>query len=467
MIPWSLKLDNASQGIQHDMENRRKDREKYLAARAAMHESRLARLKEASQRVPPLSPTALQKQLEHHSFMDEIQAVGSDLCQDPRRHDLPACFQFITSQTDQNRSLDKKLPNHPLKSYHESNEAARAHLHLLEKHLDDLEYSHDHQTAAIKAESEHLLADLCADPARSSYPACAKFVSTSGALAEVGKNTHMSNLRGQHESSSVSTAAKKPRKNLRASMQPPALSWDSMKAWVSKHSSVVSHDTLDRMPLMFHRQDERLRGQWQGRAPEVACITVLPQDQVTEMLMKTFMDNYISQEYEGERRLVIVYHQDDQRARQIAQTYANGTSITVAAAFGEGRFISSTAYRYGGWLARNSDITAQWDFDAWHHPLQLSMQVRAMAVSGRPCSVVTWVTDFNVDGTKSNAVQGGFGQHGSMVGETSWMRKNWMPMIEEEQSVPSGLHAREVVQVDMPELLAYHDMKAHAQFLHP
>jgi hypothetical protein len=238
-----------------------------------------------------------------------------------------------------------------------------------------------------------------------------------------------------------------------------------MKAWVTKHAAELSHIDHDRKPLMFHRQDERLQGQWQGQAPLVACVTVLPQGEVTEQLMKTFMDNYKAQEYEGDRKLVMIYHQDDQQARDIAQPYVNGKSIIAAAAFGEGKFISSTAYRYGGWLAKDADITAQWDFDAWHHPLQLSMQVRAMAISGRPSSVVTWVTDYSTDGTKSSTVQGGIGQHGSMVGETSWMRKFWMPLIEDEQFVPSGLHAREVVQVDMPELLMYHDMAAHAHFL--
>jgi len=240
-------------------------------------------------------------------------------------------------------------------------------------------------------------------------------------------------------------------------MRIPALSWDSMKDWVTKHGPGFSSKT----PMMFHRQDERLRGEWQGFAPMVACITVLPQGQVTEALMKSFMDNYMSQEYEGDRKLVIIYHQEDQQAADVARPYVNGKSVIAATAFGEGRFISSTAYRYGGWLARDVDITAQWDFDAWHHPLQLSMQVRAMVASNRPASVVTWVTDFSTDGTNSNAVQGGFGQHGSMVGETSWMRKNWMPLIEHEHSVPGGLHAGEVVQIDMPELLAYHGMETH------
>jgi hypothetical protein len=423
--------------------------------------------RKAVQGAASASPTALQRK--HHSFMEDVQAAGWELCQDPHRHDLPACAQFLKPQTAQNDANEAHDQDRNSNSHHESHEAAMMHMRLLEKHLDDMRDSQDHESATIKEESEQMLKELCADPARSSYPACAQFLtsnSTGTASQKVEGDGKPSSLRGSRDSSASTNVEVKTRKNLRARAQTPSLSWDSMKEWVTKHGSEVWRGDSDMAPVTYHRQDERLQGEWKGDAPMVACITVLPLGQVTEDLMKSFMDNYHSQDYEGKRKLVIVYHKDDQNAADIVRPYVDGKSVITAASFGEGRFISSTAYRYGGWLARDADITAQWDFDAWHHPLQLSMQVRALAVSARPASVVTWVTDFSSDGTQSHALQGGFGQHGSMVGETSWMRKNWMPLIEEEHSVPVGMHAREVVQVDMPELLVYHDMRAHEQFVH-
>jgi hypothetical protein len=172
--------------------------------------------------------------------------------------------------------------------------------------------------------------------------------------------------------------------------------------------------------------------------------------------MKYFMDNYKLQHYDGERELILVYHNDDKESSRIAHLWADGESVKASAAHGETEFPSATAYRYGAWMAHDADLIARWDFDAWHHPNQITMLVRAIAVSQRPAALITTVTAFDTDGTKAT-VTGGVGPHGSMMGDAVWMHKHWMPILEEEHSVISGLHSADLVQVDMPELLTYHD----------
>jgi len=168
------------------------------------------------------------------------------------------------------------------------------------------------------------------------------------------------------------------------------------------------------------------------------------------------MDNYKLQDYDGARELVIVYHQADAEAARIAHLYADGTTIKAAAAQGRGSFPSATAYRYGAWIGKDADLVARWDFEAFHHPQRLAMQVRAIALSKRPASLLSKVTAFDSTG-KHTTVPGTGPTHGSMMGDTAWMRKHWMPLLEEESAVTHGLHSGDVTQIVMPELLTYHD----------
>merc|ERR1719182_60789 len=119
--------------------------------------------------------------------------------------------------------------------------------------------------------------------------------------------------------------------------------------------------------VMLSRKDLRVQ-HWVGKIPKVACVTVLPQGKVTEVLMKYFMDNYNLQHYEGERQLIIVYHSTDAEAARIAHLYADGTTVKAAAARGSDAFPSVTAYRYGAWMAKGADLLARWDFEGFHHP---------------------------------------------------------------------------------------------------
>merc|ERR1719333_1840236 len=120
--------------------------------------------------------------------------------------------------------------------------------------------------------------------------------------------------------------------------------------------------------------------------PKVACITVVPCGEMAQVWMKHFIKNFRMQNYEGPRELVLVYHHEDTETARLVAQHANGVSIKAVAAMSE-EYPSATAFRFGAWKS-DADVVARWDFDVWHNPKQLSMQVRALALSGRPASVL-------------------------------------------------------------------------------
>lgn len=80
----------------------------------------------------------------------------------------------------------------------------------------------------------------------------------------------------------------------------------------------------------------------------------------------------------------------------------------------------------------------------------------------RPVSTLAKITAFDENENRF-VMPGGTGPRGSIIGKTAWMQKHWMPLMEDENLVASGLHAHQVVQVEMPELLAYHDVHTTSQ----
>lgn len=416
MTAWAHNLDDIMHELQDHMKARHKARAEHAAVHAASHAAATSHQNQAS---PQPGGTS--------QLLSEVQALGEKMCQDPERRDRPACAQFRHSSTaESSLSAESRLRRQHHKERHED---AMAHIKLLEKHLEDLKKEQAHDTEEIQHASTEILKELCADPARNSYPICASVLPATTTPAPAATK----GLRGK--SSEVHN-----------------LHWSAVKNQPKQdrplHSGVSQ--------LVLHRR--ALRGaHWEGKIPKVACITVLPQGHVTETLMKYFMDNYKLQHYDGERQLVIIYHSADHEASRIAHLYADGSSIIAAAARGGGAFPSATAYRYGSWLAKGADVVARWDFDAWHHPNRLSMQVRAVATATRPASVVARITVFDADGNNAT-IPGGTGPHGSIIGDAAWMQKHWTPILEEESSMIHGMQSSAIVQVDMPELIAYHDM---------
>jgi hypothetical protein len=309
--------------------------------------------------------------------------------------------------------------------------------------MEQLHKDQEHDDAEIRQQSEISLKELCADPARKSYPICVQTSATTTAAP-----THSnSNLRAGAKSSQAVAASSAPK----LVEYPTVLQWTPL---TDSEVSRKSHHVSD--PALSMNRKQLLGHHWTGKIPKVACVTVLPEGKVTENLMKYFMDNYKLQNYEGSRELVLVYHNTDAQAARIAHLYTDGTSVKAAAAHGSEVFPSATAYRYGAWIAKDADLVTRWDFEGFHHPNRLSMQVHAIALSKRPVSLLSGVTAF--DANEKHAVVSNTGtHHGSIMGDAAWMRKNWMPILDEESSLLHGLHSGDVTQVAMPELLSYHD----------
>merc|ERR1719162_1683912 len=102
---------------------------------------------------------------------------------------------------------------------------------------------------------------------------------------------------------------------------------------------------------------------------------------------------------------------------------------------GDGPFPSTMAYRFGAWSADSQpEVVVQWAFDVPHDRQRLSLQVRALAQSGRPGCLLARNDTLVED---------------SLAGEAKWMQQHWHPMLEEQHAVLEGLLESQVVQVHM------------------
>lgn len=222
----------------------------------------------------------------------------------------------------------------------------------------------------------------------------------------------------------------------------PALHWPAKTAGADAATGVV---VANRSLI--------LSAHWSGHIPSVACIALIPESPRVESWMRYFVDNFRQQNYEGGKRLVMVYHHSDHKTAKLVKQYADGLFIKAAAARGEA-FPSAAAARFGMWQAQDAEIVARWDFEAWHHPERLNTQVRALALSARPASLLArWKV---LDGAGGNATESsGARWDGSLVGDSAWMRSYWYPFLDENDAVINGHAPHEVVSVDEPGLMVY------------
>eukprot|EP00418_Pyrodinium_bahamense_P076310 CAMPEP_0179073022 /NCGR_PEP_ID=MMETSP0796-20121207/32356_1 /TAXON_ID=73915 /ORGANISM="Pyrodinium bahamense, Strain pbaha01" /LENGTH=738 /DNA_ID=CAMNT_0020770201 /DNA_START=121 /DNA_END=2337 /DNA_ORIENTATION=- len=214
------------------------------------------------------------------------------------------------------------------------------------------------------------------------------------------------------------------------------LHWSSVQAWHAPGWWEKSDgpDTVTR--------EEAQGAHWSGMIPKVACITAISSGVHATAQMKYFINNFRLQNYEGPRQLVLVYHSNDTEAARLVQSYADGTSIRGVAARSEEPFPSTSGMRYGAWVT-DADAIARWDFDEWHHPHRLSLQVRAMALSSRPACLLQPAGD---------AING-LSREASIVGEAAWMRRHWKPLASDEWEVLAGVQAHRVVELRHAEAL--------------
>jgi len=161
---WEKKVDALTHGLEDHMKARLKAREELLAKRFAMLNS-LGKLQE-----PPQTATQPATPEEAHPLLDEIQSFQKRLCQDPERRSYPECAQFVHADAPPSTGHDSH------KSHAAKHADAMAHIKVLEKHFEELSKEHHHDSEEMKRQGMEYLKDLCSDPARSSYPACARLV---------------------------------------------------------------------------------------------------------------------------------------------------------------------------------------------------------------------------------------------------------------------------------------------------
>lgn len=222
------------------------------------------------------------------------------------------------------------------------------------------------------------------------------------------------------------------------------LRWSSVTAL--SHSIVVG-SAHDAKSLVAKKDLRHL--QWSGSIPKVSCITAISYSRHTRARMMYFIDNFKLQDYEGPRQLVLVYHYLDSDAAELVQKYADGSNIKGVAARGgdlpsNADFPSNAALRYAAWAA-DADVIARWEFDDWHDPSRLSMQVRAMAATSRPASILANKLGFP-DGVVVDK---------SLAGQRSWMKAYWKPFPTEgtdaeETASPPAAHIVELELRNLP-----------------
>jgi len=230
-----------------------------------------------------------------------------------------------------------------------------------------------------------------------------------------------------------------------SAFMPKRLQWSAIPT--VHHHKAKSPDFLEgapKGPIVVSKGDVR-HLHWTGQLPIVAAIAWIRGDSKTRARMMYFVDNFKLQDYEGTSQLLLVYHYKDEAAFNIVSKYVDGVNVKGVAAhdFSQESFPSDPALRYAAW-ASDADVVAQWDFDEWHDPSRLSLQVRAMAHTGKhACVLSTSSTSHSQeDEAKEISVV-------SLVGERSWMKEHWHPFSRRKLEVTETFLAGELVELNM------------------
>lgn len=285
----------------------------------------------------------------------------------------------------------------------------------LEAGLAQIDRNHAIWEHNFELEVEQAEREMCEQPFRRERPDCIKL------LAKLAKQE-------QAQSSNASTVAAVPQDAaLRHGRN--RLQWPS--AWSG--DGWLSGITKGRGSLML-RRSKLDASRWAGDLPKVACITVISSGKELKDKMFEFLTNFYMNSYEGHVKLVLVYHHTDEEAAHWVSMYTTsvGADIVGVASFDNGTFPSVTALRYGAWSVREDvQVIAQWDFGVKHDQHRLSTQVRALASSSRPASLL-----------KNSSVL-------SLTGEAKWMDRYWRPEVDQQTALQEHLSNGQVVEVDL------------------
>jgi len=289
--------------------------------------------------------------------------------------------------------------------------------------------------------------ELCSEPERRDRPSCIQFLVSSQNESSSLTNADDSRLVGksQHTSSVLYDRPLESNYELVHSLK-----WPAVRDWRKSNSKLRGYFPVG---VLTARHDELRFARWAGMIPKVACVSVLPSGREAKYQIKYLVNNFRLQSYEGPRQLVLVYDHNDKTAKKLVGQYADGVYIRGAAARSDGTFPSTMAYRFGAYIA-DADIIARWDFEAWHHPDRLAMQVRALAFKSRPVNRLSaWTVRNGTEDTRSQPDES-IGE-ASLVGEKEWMAEHWHPLLGDETSTLTSAHLRYLVQLDMPGLIVY------------
>lgn len=374
------------------------------------------------------------------SLLEEINDFGRELCMAPKRRHLVACKEFLSHRAGGSEDSTPRAAN--------KDEIAE-HIAALNSSFSGMQADHDRWMQNFSQTGDNYIRDLCSDPRRKTYKACATFVAESAGNSEVAKETETKS--GSVGNVQTSKRAKVMKQGLRgASVRgTDRLLWSTVLALSSKT------DGIDKFSTEVS-SDELHAATWKGRIPKVACVAAVPVGRASKSRFTDFIREFREQTYEGAAELVLVYSDADVEITELVRTNVDGTNIKAVAARDGLDPMSTVALRYGAWSS-NADVVASWRFDERHHPDRLAMQVRALALAKRSVSILKRWTLLSSDGDQllDKVLSANPGWEGSLVGEKSWMTKHWMPSLGNERELLQSSVTSDIVQVDMAELSVY------------
>jgi len=437
--------------------------------RAERREAHLQELREQSAALE----AQFQKVADDHAewergFQEKVRQAHKEMCEQPMHKDHPDCKEFLSSGEESPSSTSSVMMQAEEPSAPSAENVADASAAAGDKEEDSDAWSHEFMRMVRKTERE-----MCNEPQRRDREDCVQLVAAMDkaekdeAEARRAARAQRAALRedlaregdawkralddataqrtqerqtwektmlesyGLPAVNSTPPSSDRIRTSLRQGRR--QLHWSAVSAW-AKGSWLPSFankrvTTVERTELQAAR--------WAGMIPKVACVTGIPAGRVTRENVLAFIHSFHDQKYEGPSQLLLVYHYKDTATAEIVRMYADGFNVKAIAARDEGEFPSTTALRFGAWkAAEDAQVVAQWDFDATHHLDQLSLQVRALAYSSRPVSLVR---------------EQGVPVENSMVGEASWMKRNWYPLLDKEHGAEDNVRHEQLVEVSLEE----------------
>lgn len=423
------------------------------------------------------------------SLLDEIVQLGRNLCDTPERRARPSCSEFMSNFS--NVSIHSDALKHALSpeamARHQHHVDWRAHLNeefashaaQYDKALHDLEEKDHKWEEAFQSSTNSYLEQLCSDPERAAYPACATLRRSTPAKPAEPASLSSSRLRGASTDASTTAApaAAATSSRLRGASAAPVLYLETAPAASTSSSSRLRGASANAPSLTGwaavvaagagkgHGHSikdaasvtrEQLQSfKWAGKMPSIACIAPITAETATAEKLSALVSNFRLQTYGGRRTLQLLFQHSDIAVSELVHRYADGVIVKAVPVRATGQFPSTTALRYGAW-ATDADIIARWNADEWYHPDRLAMQVEAMVLAARPVSLLkSWTFHGSSVAPFENSAADKIGWEGAMMGEKGWMQEHWMPLLAEERDMLGGVQAGGIVQIDMPELMAY------------